>query len=75
MILKKNFLQVLVGRKKLHPAQMDEIKNSCIAVRKLFPYSNSFTKPHKTHKKIIASTYKQCITINISRNTMSFVFG
>ena len=43
-------------------------------IRKLFPHSKSFTKPHKTHKKIIALTYKQCITINISRN-MSVVFG
>jgi len=57
---KKNFLLALVGRKKLHPAQMELIKNSCTAVRKkknvtkLFPHSKSFTKPQQnTQKKLL----------------------
>ena len=45
MILKKNFLQALVGEKKLHAAQMKKKKNSCTAaskkknVAKLFHHS------------------------------------
>ena len=34
VILKKNFLQALVGRKKLHAAQRKEKKNSCTATSK-----------------------------------------
>ena len=34
MILKKHFLQALVGRKKLHVAQMTKKKNSCTAASK-----------------------------------------
>ena len=34
MISKKNFLQALVGRKKLHAAQMKQKKNSCTAASK-----------------------------------------
>ena len=55
MISEKNFLQALVGRTKLHAAQMKQKKNSCTAaskkknVAKLFHHSRgTLQNPSKT---------------------------
>ena len=48
MILKKNFLQALVGRKKLHAAQRKEKKNSCTATSKEKMLQRACTKTRNT---------------------------